>query len=121
MGPMMPPTAPHVAAQMAPPSAVAQYVGGLAGMPSPVDSFNPSEFALMRLAEAAQALDEVAKVLAIHKPAMLGILKVMVEAGSTLMSELQADVPVSQPAPGQNALPPAEAQPTTGVQSISMG
>jgi hypothetical protein len=91
------------------------------GIQDPVQSFNPAQFALMKMAEVAEALKEAGGILSVHKPALLGILKIMLEAGSTLMSELEADVAVTQPAPGPDGLPPAEAQPQTGLQALSMG
>ena len=121
MGPMVPPMAPGVAAQMQP-SPVEQYVGGIMGAPqNPAEAFNPSQFALMRLSEAATALQDVAKALQLFAPGMLGPLKIMFEAGATLMSELEASMVAAGPAPGGGELPPAEAQPRTGIQSLSMG
>lgn len=115
---MTPPMPPYLAQQMTP---MGQFISGVAGMPTEqLQTFNASEFALQKLTESLVALNDAAKVLATHKPAMLGVVEVTAKAMQALMAELEADVAKVAPAPDQAQPPVGEPQPQTGAQAISM-
>lgn len=102
-----------------PPSVLQQQIGpdlqGLARMSGAGQQFSGVDFLFQRLTEIASLLKDVADVLAVTKPSMMPILEVMINAGSSLMNEVQGMAPAAQPSPGQEQINAQMAQPPQGA------
>lgn len=112
MGGSAPPVAPDVAAQQMP--SMGQFAGQLGGGQQGGD---PSmDFLISKMNEIAASLTDVAKVISQRKPALMPIIQKMAQAGSMIMSEVQA----GQSAPGGQDASLAQPQ-ASGEAQMGLG
>ena len=97
-----PPTAPQVASQQGGP--VGQYLSGYQPQGEQAVGQPPMALVEQKLNQVALDLRDVARVLAMSKPALMPILQKMIQAGSMMMQEIGKDKQQGpQPGPPQPA------------------
>jgi hypothetical protein len=124
MGTGAPPTAPQVARQQ---SGISQYGGaavaqGAAGaQPGGGAAQSSTEFIKSRLAQVAQLMSQIAKVLSSTRPELMPVMQKMAGMGQTIEQEVtkspdQGGSPsVPQDAPQQGTAPPSDDEANVGV------
>jgi hypothetical protein len=127
MGTGAPPTAPQVARQQ---RGVSQYGGaalaqGAPGAPDPTGgggaAQSSTEFIKSRLAQVAQLMSQIAKVLSSTRPELMPVMQKMAGMGQTIEQEVtkspdQGGSPsVPQDAPQQGTAPPSDDEANVGV------
>lgn len=120
----MPPLPPDVQQQQMPPALrFMQNAGAGQAMGNPAQSFDSGAFAKDRLNQVAALLSDVAKVLVVDKPVLMKPLQLMIQAGSMIMNDLEANSPEGGAPPSGGDMP-NQAQypsPETGAGAVSMG
>jgi hypothetical protein len=114
-----PPLPPEVLRQqVAPISPVAQFAaqGGPEAAPQATDT---SAFLEDRLMQTLAIFKEMAVAISTDKPGLLPLMKVMIEAGSTMLDAVR--VPGDSPTPDADAVPAQMPQGATPSQAVTMG
>lgn len=91
-----PPLPPDVVRQQMPPAMQFMQNAGAASQ-NAMQSFNGLAMAKERLQQIVALLKDVADVIVIERPALVKHLQIMAQAGSAIMSEIEANQPSEAP------------------------
>jgi hypothetical protein len=117
---MMPPLPPNVTAQQAPPQNELAYLRSAGGVEQAGQGGDWGALVKQRLTQIIVLLKDVADVLSVHRPALLSVPKIMIQAGSKLMSDVSDGID-NQPAPGADQVQPQNPSPGSATGMVSMG
>jgi hypothetical protein len=119
MNPGMPPIPPDVTAQQMPAPMRFMQGAGAQQQAATGQQFDTNAFIEDRMNQVAALLKDVADVLVVEKPALMGIVSKMAQAGSAIMSEIKTGNQ-DQPAPGQGDPQAQFPKPDTTAGAVGM-